>query len=162
MKAGEWWGGTGGGVPRHVSEPLLLCICCYQICLDIYYPNIYYLLLSYLFRRISGVVVSNKIFCAWSFMWHGNSVEPHVGVGGFKLYIDMTTLKTATNNLKSRKHGNSLEPGRQIIEEDGLVGFISRGHDNKPIGVKHTTNRFCRREGCMPPFIFSTAVILPW
>ena len=31
MKAGEWWGGTGGGVPRHVSEPLLLCICCYPI-----------------------------------------------------------------------------------------------------------------------------------
>ena len=35
MKAGEWWGGTGGGVPRHVSEPLLLCICCYPICLYI-------------------------------------------------------------------------------------------------------------------------------
>ena len=67
----------------------------------------------------------------------------------------MTILKTTINSCKSSKHGNSLEPARQIIEEDRLVGFISRGHDNKPIGVKHTTSVSCRRKGCMPPFIVS-------
>ena len=47
-------------------------------------------------------------------------------------HMDMTILKTTTNDCNNSKHGNSLEPRHQIIEEDGLVGFISQEHDNKP------------------------------
>ena len=46
-------------------------------------------------------------------------------------HMDMTILKKK-NDCNNSKHGNSLEPTRQIIEEDGLVGFISQEHDNKP------------------------------
>ena len=43
-------------------------------------------------------------------------------------HVDMAILKT-TNFFNSSKHENSLEPRRQIIEEDRLVGFISQEHE---------------------------------
>ena len=131
MKAGEWWGGTRGRSSASCfwaasALHLLLSYNCFDIA---HRYSIYFsvdnlvgatnLLLSYLFRRISGVVASNELFCAWSFMWHGNSVEPQ----RFKSCQYWKQQQTAA---KAASMGIHWSPGTRLLKRTGWLDLYHK------------------------------------